>query len=90
VLGPDHPHTLSARHELAYWLGAAGRVDEAIPRFQALLDDRLRVLGPDHPNTLTTRHNLAYLLRKAGRVDEARSIEDDRPSARRGSRRRQL
>jgi tetratricopeptide (TPR) repeat protein len=90
VLGPDHPHTLMTRHNLARWLGEAGRVDEAIPRLQALLDDRLRVLGPDHPNTLTTRHQLANLLRKAGRGKEARSIEDDRPSARGGSRRRQL
>jgi hypothetical protein len=24
VLGPDHPHTLTARRHLAYWRGQAG------------------------------------------------------------------
>jgi tetratricopeptide (TPR) repeat protein len=70
-LGPDHPATRSTRHNLARWLGEAGRVDEAITRFQALLDDYLRVLGTDHLATLNTRYNLARWLGEAGRADEA-------------------
>jgi hypothetical protein len=65
-LGPDHPHTLATRHDLAYWRGAAGDAAGAAAAFEELLADRLRVLGPDHPYTLTTRHNLAYMRRQAG------------------------
>ncbi|MFE9112265.1 tetratricopeptide repeat protein [Streptomyces collinus] len=58
-LGPDHPDTLTARHDLAYWRGAAGDAAGAATAFAELLADRLRVLGPDHPDTLSTRHDLA-------------------------------
>jgi Tetratricopeptide repeat len=59
-LGPDHPGTLTARGNLAGWLGAAGQPAQAAAQYRDLLDDYLRVLGPDHPGTLTTRGNLAY------------------------------
>ena len=59
-LGPDHPSTLTARANLASWLGEAGQPAQAADQFRDLLDDFLRVLGPDHPHTLTTRSNLAY------------------------------
>ncbi|MEU4359758.1 tetratricopeptide repeat protein [Streptomyces virginiae] len=58
-LGPDHPDTLTARHDLAYWRGAAGDAAGAATATAELLADRLRVLGPDHPATLSTRHDLA-------------------------------
>ncbi|MFI0203810.1 MULTISPECIES: tetratricopeptide repeat protein [Streptomyces] len=58
-LGPDHPATLTARHDMAYWRGAAGDAAGAATAFAELLADRLRVLGPDHPATLGTRHDLA-------------------------------
>jgi hypothetical protein len=64
VLGPDHPDTLSTRHNLAYLLGEAGRVQEAVTEFERLLQDLVRVLGPDHPYTVTTRNNLARWKRK--------------------------
>ncbi|MFJ2170344.1 NB-ARC domain-containing protein, partial [Streptomyces griseofuscus] len=54
-LGPDHPHTLTARGNLAYWRGEAGDAAGAATAFAELLADRQRVLGPDHPDTLTTR-----------------------------------
>ncbi|MFD1078948.1 tetratricopeptide repeat protein [Longispora fulva] len=63
VLGPDHAHTLTTRHNLAYWQAAAGDVAQAVEGFQALLADRVRVLGPDHPDTLTTRAILARWAR---------------------------
>ena len=59
-LGPDHPSTLQARHELGYWRGESGDFAGAADSQRKLLADRLRVLGPDHPNTLGTRANLAY------------------------------
>jgi Tetratricopeptide repeat len=64
-LGPDHPHTLDTRHNLAYWRGEAGDSAGAAEAFGQLLTDCLRVLGPDHPHTLTTRHNLTYWRRVA-------------------------
>jgi class 3 adenylate cyclase/tetratricopeptide (TPR) repeat protein len=71
-LGHDHPSTLTTRANLAHWLGEAGRADEAVAQFQALLDDeRLGVLGPDHPSTLTARNNLAHWLGTAGHVEDA-------------------
>ena len=63
-LGPDHPHTLSARNNLAAAYEDAGRTAEAIALYEATLEVIGSKLGPDHPNTLTVRTNLAaaYLL----------------------------
>ena len=60
ALGPDHPDTLTMRHELARSTGDAGDAAAARDQFTALLPIRARVLGPDHPLTSATRHNLAY------------------------------
>ena len=49
VLGPEHPDTLAARHELARWTGEAGDPAAARDLFAALLPVRERVLGPEHP-----------------------------------------
>ena len=66
-LGPDHPHTLATRSNLASWLGEAGQVQEAIGQSGRLLEDQTRALGADHPDTLTTRRNLAYWLEQSSR-----------------------
>ncbi|MGD0607867.1 MAG: FxSxx-COOH system tetratricopeptide repeat protein [Streptosporangiaceae bacterium] len=71
VLGPDHPHTLTSRDNLATAYQTAGRAAEAIPLHEQTLAARERVLGPDHPSTLTSRNNLAETYRAAGRVAEA-------------------
>jgi hypothetical protein len=60
VLGPEHPDTLAARHELARWTGEAGDPAAARDQYAALLPARERVLGPGHRRTLTTRHELAH------------------------------
>ena len=52
LLGPDHPHTLTARGNLAYWRGEAGDAAGAAAAYLELLADRLRVLGPGHRDTL--------------------------------------
>ncbi|MFT4217311.1 MAG: tetratricopeptide repeat protein, partial [Micropruina sp.] len=59
ILGPEHPNTLTTRHNLAAWRGEAGDATGAVTAFAELLPIQERVLGPEHPNTLTTRHNLA-------------------------------
>ncbi|MFE0257247.1 FxSxx-COOH system tetratricopeptide repeat protein [Streptomyces sp. NPDC059010] len=65
-LGPDHPDTRTARHELARWRGEAGDAADAVAAYEQLLPDRIRVQGEDHPETLTTRHNLASWRGEAG------------------------
>ncbi|WP_308291906.1 tetratricopeptide repeat protein [Streptomyces sp. RS2] len=66
-LGPDHPDTLAARHNLAHWRGEAGDAAGAVAALAELLEDRTRVLGsPDHPNILATRHTLARWRGEAG------------------------
>ncbi|MFE1444394.1 tetratricopeptide repeat protein [Streptomyces sp. NPDC058739] len=65
-LGPDHPHTLASRHNLAFWQGQAGDAAGAAAALAELLDDRVRVLGKDHPHVLFTRHSLASCRGRAG------------------------
>ncbi|MFD5309968.1 tetratricopeptide repeat protein [Streptomyces ardesiacus] len=76
MLGPDHPATLSTRHDLAYWQGMAGDVAGAAAAFNELLPDQTRVLGPDHPDTLITRHNLARFRGRARRVVDLSTIDE--------------
>ncbi|MEU7875163.1 FxSxx-COOH system tetratricopeptide repeat protein [Dactylosporangium sp. NPDC049140] len=71
VLGPDHPHTLNWRYNLATVYRRVGRPDEAIALHERTLADRERVLGPDHPDTLDSRNNLAAAYQEAGRLNEA-------------------
>ena len=71
LLGPHHPHTLTARNNLAVAYQTAGRLDEAIPLFEQTLEDRTHILGPNHPDTLTSRNNLAEAYRAAGRFEDA-------------------
>ncbi|MEU9302331.1 FxSxx-COOH system tetratricopeptide repeat protein, partial [Streptomyces sp. NPDC048269] len=73
-LGPDHPHTLFARGNVAYWRGSAGDAAGAAAALEQVLADLERVLGPDHHNTLAARHNLASFTGKAGDVAGAVTV----------------
>jgi hypothetical protein len=67
ILGPEHPRTLAARHNLAYWTAEAGDAAGARDLFAALLPVCERVLGPQHPHTLATRKELARWTEQADR-----------------------
>ena len=71
ILGKDHPQTLTSRNNLACAFESAGRLTEAIPLYEQVLADRIRVLGEYHPQTLTSRNNLACAFESAGRLTEA-------------------
>ncbi|MFB9515666.1 tetratricopeptide repeat protein [Streptomyces purpureus] len=71
ALGPDHPDTLSFRHENAYWRGRAGGIAETLAAYEQLLIDRLRVQGPDHSDTLTARNEVAFWRGESGDVSGA-------------------
>ena len=70
--GPEHPDTLDARADRAYWTGEAGDAAAARDQCAALLPVRERVLGPEDPETLTTRSNLAHWTGEAGDAAAAR------------------
>ena len=70
--GPEHPDTLAARNNLAFWTGQAGDAAGARDQLAALLPIRERVLGPEHPDTLTTRASLAHCTGQAGDAAGAR------------------
>ncbi|MFC8495083.1 serine/threonine protein kinase, partial [Streptomyces sp. NPDC057235] len=56
ILGPDHEHTLTGRHQHAYYIGEAGDPATARDLYATLITDRTRILGPDHEHTLLSRH----------------------------------
>jgi Tetratricopeptide repeat len=72
ILGPEHPATLSARRQLAFWTGQAGDRADARDQYAALLPVYERVFGPEHPDTLTGRGNLALWTGAAGDAAAAR------------------
>jgi Tetratricopeptide repeat len=74
VSGPEHPDTLTARGDLAYWNGQAGDPAGARDQVAALLPVRERVLGPEHPDTLADRANLARFTGDAGDAAGARDL----------------
>ena len=64
--GPDHPHILIIRGNIAFWTGQAGNPAEALRLSRELLPDRERVLGRHHPDTLATRGNIASWTGESG------------------------
>ena len=74
LLGPDHPNTLTSRHNLAMAYRYAGRLRKAIDLQERNLADCERLLGPDHPDTLVSRNNLAGACTLAGQLRRAFSL----------------
>jgi TIR domain/Tetratricopeptide repeat len=66
VSGPEHPDTLRARNDLAWWTGVAGDPEGARDQLAALLPVRERVSGPEDPDTLRARNDLAHWTEKVG------------------------
>ncbi len=64
--GPEHPSTLTARHEFAYWTGEAGDAAGARDQFAALVPVLEWVLGREHRDTLSARHQLARWTGETG------------------------
>ena len=55
MLGADHPDTIASEGNLAAAYQAAGRLDEAIARYERTLADAERALGPDDASTIAIR-----------------------------------
>jgi tetratricopeptide (TPR) repeat protein len=71
ALGPDHPATLSRRHNLASVVETVGDPRRAISMHKQLLADRRRILGPNHPDTLSSCNSLAGAYETAGDLEHA-------------------
>jgi len=71
TLGPEHPKTLDALHELAVLRMDQGKLDEAEALHRQVYETRLRVLGETHPDTLMSMNNLGDLLRERNQLGEA-------------------
>jgi len=77
TVGPKHPSTLTAMHNLATSYFSAGRRDEAIKLQEEVLTLRRKVLGPEHPKTLTAMGNVATSYFHAGHRDEACKLREE-------------
>jgi len=72
-LGADHPNTLNARYNLAYYLQALGRFTEAVRIAEDVVARQRRVIGERHPRLAPTLRLLARALDSAGRAEDALS-----------------
>jgi hypothetical protein len=61
TLGPDHPDTLTARHNFAVWRAKSGDRAGAITDLEALLADRTRIMGAEDRRTKATAAYLTAL-----------------------------
>ncbi|SEC32473.1 Tetratricopeptide repeat-containing protein [Streptomyces melanosporofaciens] len=76
ILGRDDPFTLSALHNTAHALSAAGQLDEALELHRMVLSEHERVYGTDDLRTLTNRNCLANIYNRVGRTTEALAIHE--------------
>jgi len=73
-LGAEDPATLSSQNTYAAFLLDTGKVDEALPRFEALAEVRARVSGPAHPSTLRIVSNIAVCHERHEHYEQAEAI----------------
>lgn len=84
TLGPDHPDTLTAQEDLAFFTGERLQEPQEAERLsRATWEARSRVLGPEHPKTLESLDTLAGALSLLGHFDEAEILQTKCVEARR-------
>ncbi|WP_111512326.1 tetratricopeptide repeat protein [Mycobacterium kyogaense] len=80
-LGADHPVTLTARSNIAYYTGKTGDEATALSLYQSLVEDYLRTVGPDNIAALAARAQVAYYTGATGDASTAlilyRDVFDD-------------
>jgi len=76
LLGDEHPHTLTARSNVAFAYWQAGRTADAIALEERVAADRERLFGDEHPDTLTARANLGVSYWQAERTAEAIVLQE--------------
>jgi tetratricopeptide (TPR) repeat protein len=76
-LGPDHPHTLACRNNLAMAYRSAGQLERSVPLFEETLRLGIKTQGANHPLTIGTAFNLGTTYHYAGCLDEAIRVFDE-------------
>lgn len=74
LLGADHKHSLTVRHNIAGALMEQDRLDEAVALAEEVLQRRREAFGSDHPEVLFSMNHLAAVYHRQGRSDEAREL----------------
>lgn len=77
ALGPDHPDTLHAAHNLAIAQTALGYLTQSRELGHQTFTRRRKLLGPDHIDTLRSATLLAVVRYQMGEPDEALSLDQD-------------
>jgi eukaryotic-like serine/threonine-protein kinase len=73
-LGPRHPATVLAAHEIGVLKRHQGQYEDALTWLRDALDARSNVLGANHPDTLSSANELATVLQELKRYDEAETL----------------
>lgn len=73
-LGPQHPDTLTSRHNLAGTLQDQGNLNSARGNQEKVLELSRRERGAKHPHTSVAAWSLFFTLDKIGDIDAARMI----------------
>jgi tetratricopeptide (TPR) repeat protein len=76
LLGPEHPETVRAMHNLANFYDATGHRDDALKLREHVLPLQRKVSGPEHPDTLRAIDALGDSYDEAGRRDEALKLRE--------------
>jgi serine/threonine protein kinase/tetratricopeptide (TPR) repeat protein len=71
LLGADHPDTLSSQSSIAQLLVVQGKLAQAEPMLQEILEKQRRVLGDEHPDTLISVADLGRAISYQNRSAEA-------------------
>lgn len=59
--GPEHPATLTTRHQIAHEMAELGDHAAALAEYWDVLADRLRVLGSEHLSVRATASQVSDL-----------------------------
>jgi len=76
TVGPGHPETLEAMHELALSYDGADRASDALSLREMILSESRNSLGPDHPRTILAQVYLGESYTKLGRRAEAAALQE--------------
>lgn len=71
ALGPDDPKTLDGKNIYIGTLMSLGEIQQAIPLYEELIEQRSEVLGSDHTDTLTAMNNLAIAYSQDAQLSRA-------------------
>jgi tetratricopeptide (TPR) repeat protein len=77
VFGPAHPDSMAIAERLASAYVGAGRVPDAVARYEQITADWSQSIGPGHPRTLGARVMLGQVLVRAARYEDAISVLTD-------------